>query len=107
MKRWKLKNLLLSTFRFFQGCFYAGTIPSFVLLMELVGSSKRGFVGTVSGLWFSFGIVLYAGLAYFVRDWRELVVILNVAGLVVPASMLCAHFFLMKLCQKLIYLKGK
>jgi uncharacterized membrane protein len=56
--------------------------------MEYVGSSKRGFVGTVSSLWFSVGIVAYSGVAYFIRDWRELVVAINVGGLMVPFAML-------------------
>ncbi|CAG0918728.1 unnamed protein product [Notodromas monacha] len=80
------RSYLLS--KFFQGCFYAGTIPSFVLLLELLGPSRRGAVGTLSGLWFSIGIILLSGVAYFVQDWKEFVLVINVGGLVVPALLL-------------------
>ena len=62
--------------------FNSGVITScFVLRIEIVGTSARSFAGLVGGMFFSFGFVLLAIFAYFIRDWRLLVIVCTVYGL--------------------------
>lgn len=49
---------------------------AFVIGTELVGPSKRVVAGIVIEIFFSFGYMLLAILAYFVRDWRMLQLII-------------------------------
>lgn len=62
--------------------FNSGVITScFVLRIEIVGTSARSFAGLVGGMFFSFGFVLLAIFAYFIRDWRFLIIVCTVYGL--------------------------
>ncbi|XP_041369553.1 organic cation transporter protein-like [Gigantopelta aegis] len=45
---------------------------AFVIAMELVGPSKRTFVGLVIEVFWCIGLIILSGLAYFIRDWRHL-----------------------------------
>lgn len=50
------------------GCF----LLAFIIGTEFVGPSKRVIAGVVIEIFFSFGYMLLAILAYFIRDWRVL-----------------------------------
>ncbi|VDK29051.1 unnamed protein product [Gongylonema pulchrum] len=49
-----------------------------VIVMELVGPSKRKIASVISGLFFSFGQILLGCLAYFIRDYRYLQLAISV-----------------------------
>ncbi|XP_064650765.1 solute carrier family 22 member 15-like [Lineus longissimus] len=59
--------------RFMTGFHCGGAIlVSFVLLTELVGSSKRALCGMLMQLFFAVGIMVFALFAYFIREWKTL-----------------------------------
>ena len=45
--------------------------------MELVGPKKRMFVGIVVEMFWSVGVMLLGGIAYAVRDWDKLQMIMS------------------------------
>ncbi|KAK3098565.1 hypothetical protein FSP39_020715 [Pinctada imbricata] len=57
--------------RFFVGFSCAGLfMTGFVLGMELTGPSKRVWAGVVIEYFFAIGLVVLAGLGYFIRHWK-------------------------------------
>ncbi|CAH1118752.1 unnamed protein product [Phaedon cochleariae] len=59
--------------RFLLGIANGGTVvTSFVMCLEVVGGKWRTVVPILYQIPFGFGISIMAGLAYFMRDWREL-----------------------------------
>lgn len=57
--------------RFIIGTSCAGIFMSgFVLGMEIVGPSKRVWAGIVIEYFFAIGLVVLAGVAYFIRHWK-------------------------------------
>ncbi|XP_033127195.1 organic cation transporter protein-like [Anneissia japonica] len=60
-------------FRFIVGFTNIGTyLAAFTIATELVGPSKRTFVGMVINFYTSAGLIIYGLLAYLIRDWRYL-----------------------------------
>ncbi|XP_023328824.1 solute carrier family 22 member 3 [Eurytemora carolleeae] len=77
--------------KFCVGFFEAGSILSiFVLANELVGPSKRGLIGVTLQSFFAIGIVIVAGIAYQVQNWRELTLLISFIGL----PLVTYHFFI-------------
>lgn len=59
--------------RFFIGAACASIfLVGFVIAMEMVGPSKRLWAGTFWQTWFAVGLLILAGVAYLLRDWRKL-----------------------------------
>ncbi|CAL8399272.1 unnamed protein product [Arctogadus glacialis] len=59
--------------RFVVGAAVSGVwINSYVIGVEWTCTSKRGFVSISSLSFFSVGLIMMSGVAYFVRDWRNL-----------------------------------
>ncbi|XP_059153490.1 organic cation transporter protein-like [Physella acuta] len=59
--------------RFLTGISISGLfLAIFVLGMELVGPSKRMFVGIVVEIFWAAGVMILGGIAYFIRDWNYL-----------------------------------
>ena len=56
-------------------------LVSFVLTTELIGATKRGMVAMIMPIVFAIGIMLFAGLAYLVTEWRTLTVLTALPGL--------------------------
>ncbi len=54
--------------------------PNAFLGMELVGPSKRVVAGMVIEFFFTAGMLLLGGIAYFIRTWRILQVIISIPG---------------------------
>ena len=61
----------------------AGLVASYVLCMEVIGSSYRSFAGMVFHVFFSLGYPLLAVMAYYIRSWRTLFVVTTLSGAVV------------------------
>ena len=60
------------------GFFLAGIVLNlFVLAAELVGSKYRAFAGTSIWFFFTFSLALCGLQAYFIRDWRLVIINLN------------------------------
>ncbi|XP_023555093.1 solute carrier family 22 member 3 [Octodon degus] len=58
-------------FRFLQGVFGKGTwITCYVIVTEIVGSKQRRIVGIVIQVFFTLGIIILPGIAYFIPNWQ-------------------------------------
>ena len=55
-------------------------MPIFVMVTEFVGARHRHISG--NAIWFSWVAALLSlgGLAYFIREWRTLTIVLGVLG---------------------------
>ncbi|XP_034746789.1 solute carrier family 22 member 6 [Etheostoma cragini] len=63
-------------FRFLSGMAVSGIILNAVSLkVEWIPTRERTLVGTLTSFFFTFGQVILAGLAYWLRDWRKLQVV--------------------------------
>eukprot|EP01025_Chloroclados_australasicus_P064356 TRINITY_DN8586_c1_g1_i1.p1 TRINITY_DN8586_c1_g1~~TRINITY_DN8586_c1_g1_i1.p1 ORF type:complete len:521 (+),score=52.49 TRINITY_DN8586_c1_g1_i1:254-1816(+) len=68
-------------FRTLTGVGVAGIgLASFVISTEPLGSSYRGFAGIISQAFFAVGLMLLAGLAYMIPNWRFLNLITGVSS---------------------------
>lgn len=60
-------------FRFLSGMAVSGIILNGVSLkVEWIPTKERTLVGTLTSFFFTFGQMILAGLAYWLRDWRKL-----------------------------------
>ncbi|CAN9501230.1 unnamed protein product [Ophioblennius macclurei] len=60
-------------FRFLSGMAVSGVILNGVSLkVEWIPTKQRTLVGTLTSFFFTFGQMILAGLAYWLRDWRKL-----------------------------------
>ncbi|XP_078100661.1 solute carrier family 22 member 6 [Sander vitreus] len=63
-------------FRFLSGMAVSGIILNAVSLkVEWIPTRERTLVGTLTSFFFTFGQMILAGLAYWLRDWRKLQVV--------------------------------
>ncbi|XP_040907643.1 solute carrier family 22 member 6 isoform X2 [Toxotes jaculatrix] len=63
-------------FRFLSGMAVSGVILNGVSLkVEWIPTKSRTLVGTLTSFFFTFGQMILAGLAYWLRDWRKLQVV--------------------------------
>ena len=73
--------------RFLCGFCQSGVVlASFVLMNEMIGSSKRALVGVTTQGFFALGIVLLSLMSYYVRNWRELTIYISITG--IPFAMI-------------------
>ena len=69
-------------FRLLSGACCAGvSISSYVLSVEVVDISTRSFAGFLGSIFFSLAYPFLALLAYFIRSWRWLSVVISLLGL--------------------------
>uniref|UniRef100_A0A8C3YD50 Solute carrier family 22 member 3 n=1 Tax=Catagonus wagneri TaxID=51154 RepID=A0A8C3YD50_9CETA len=62
---------VLVLFRFLQGVFGKGTwMTCYVIVTEIVGSKQRRIVGIVIQMFFTLGIIILPGIAYFIPNWQ-------------------------------------
>ncbi|XP_070712123.1 solute carrier family 22 member 6 isoform X1 [Pempheris klunzingeri] len=63
-------------FRFLSGMAVSGVILNGVSLkVEWIPTKERTLVGTLTSFFFTFGQMILSGLAYWLRDWRKLQVV--------------------------------
>ncbi|XP_034238416.1 organic cation transporter protein [Thrips palmi] len=65
-------------------------LVAYVIALEMVGSKKRLIAGTVCQMFFSFGYMLTALVAYLITDWRHLQIALTLPGL----AFMCYWWFI-------------
>ena len=69
-------------FRLLSAVSSAGVIlSSYVLSVEIVGISARSYAGIAGSAFFSLAYPFLALLAYFIRSWRWLSVVISLLGL--------------------------
>uniref|UniRef100_A0A914DPL7 Major facilitator superfamily (MFS) profile domain-containing protein n=1 Tax=Acrobeloides nanus TaxID=290746 RepID=A0A914DPL7_9BILA len=81
---------LFSIFRLGAGFAHPGIFMIAVVMgMELVGPSKRKIAPVITGMFFSFGEMILAIMAYFIRDYRVLQ-----AAIAIPSMILISYWML-------------
>ncbi|XP_019865363.1 organic cation transporter protein isoform X2 [Aethina tumida] len=69
--------------RFVVGATTSGVfLVAYVIALEMVGPSMRTLAGTVIHMFFSFGYMLTAALAFYIPEWRSLQLALTLPGLI-------------------------
>ena len=76
------KLIIFIISRFFQGFGQTMYSVSFVLLMEITGPKSRVMAGNVMAYSFAIGQMILTALAYYLRDWRN--IMWTLAGYVIP-----------------------
>ncbi|XP_067675805.1 organic cation transporter protein-like [Haliotis asinina] len=70
---WANSYALFVVIRFINGASTAGMFTTcFVIGMEFVGPSKRVWAGIISSFFFTSGYLFLTGVAFFIRDWHTL-----------------------------------
>ncbi|KPP66900.1 solute carrier family 22 member 13-like [Scleropages formosus] len=97
-------NIYVYTFlRFVVGTAVSGIIiNTFVLGTEWCGPSKRSLFTFVTHSCYAFGLMLLAGIAYGVRQWRTLQLVLNV-----PLLLLGVYFWVLPESARWLLTQGK
>ncbi|XP_053631579.1 organic cation transporter protein isoform X2 [Cherax quadricarinatus] len=89
--------------RFFMGFFNSGIfLPNFVILMEVVGAEGRTVMGMLYQSCFSLGFMLLPGIAYFVREWRQLELCISV-----PCVLLLLNYWLLPESPRWLMMQGR
>ncbi|XP_046542550.1 organic cation transporter protein-like [Haliotis rubra] len=71
--------IVFAVFRFFTGIAAMSTFMiAFVIGLELVGPSKRTIAGIAIQFFWCFGLFLLALVAYFIREWKYLQIVLSI-----------------------------
>ena len=60
----------------------------FVLTTEFSGVRHRGIAGSLVWIGYEIAVMILAGVAYFIRDWKELTIITSVPGIFYVAGWL-------------------
>ncbi|XP_021364575.1 organic cation transporter protein-like isoform X2 [Mizuhopecten yessoensis] len=76
--------------------------PCMLIPMEMVGPTKRVFVGIIIELLWCIGEVVLCGLAYFIRDWRTLQLVLAI-----PCVLLLAYTVIIPESPRWLLLVGR
>lgn len=71
----------------------------FIAGMELVGPSKRMFVGILVNIFWSLGVMLLGSIAYLIRDWNYLQMAMSFPSLL----LLCYWWWVTNYILQLIY----
>ena len=69
------------------GVFFSGFIVSgYTLLLEVTGMTKRTFVGIAVHMFSPIGVGVLAVTAYYIREWRSLMMISSLLGIILVAT---------------------
>ncbi|KAK3740890.1 hypothetical protein QZH41_013408 [Actinostola sp. cb2023] len=94
---------LFTVFRLLVGVGIGGSgMPMFVLATEFVGVKHRHMAGTCLFYSWALSLLSLGGIAYLIRDWRTLIIVLSVPGIIFVG----AWWFVPESARYLI-LKGK
>ncbi|GAB1598281.1 organic cation transporter protein-like, partial [Argonauta hians] len=84
---WVNNIYLFYALRFLTGIGCSGSyMPTFVLATEIVGLQYRTFVGIIEQAFFSAGLLLLCGLAYWLNNWRLLTTVISIPSFIFAAS---------------------
>ena len=73
---------MFATFRFLFGVMtQAVAVVGYTLMLEVIGASKRSLFAVVVQIFFPLGFCVLAILAYYIRSWRILCVLISLLGL--------------------------
>ncbi|XP_046326538.2 organic cation transporter protein-like [Haliotis rufescens] len=76
---WSSNFVMFITLRFINGASATGMYTTcFVIGMEIVGPSKRVWTGTILGVFFALGMTMLSAVAFFIRDWHTLELVIAV-----------------------------
>lgn len=83
------------------------TIPAvyqipFIIALELVGPNYRSFVTVMTCTFYTFGLMMLAGVTYLIRDWVELTLYTSV-----PFLLYFLYLFIMPESPRWLLMKGK
>ncbi|KAI0240555.1 hypothetical protein LSAT2_008684, partial [Lamellibrachia satsuma] len=74
---------VFTALRFLLGIFLQGTqISGFVLACQLFPAKHRTTAGVLAWIYWPLGMILLAGIAYLNRNWRYLLIVTSLPGLV-------------------------
>ena len=76
---------------------------SYILVIELISPEWRGMAGNAFGIPYAVGYSSLAGVAYYVRDWRNLQLVLTIP----PLIFLCIMIFFIPESPRWCLSKGK
>lgn len=100
---WSPNITVFSILRFFIGLGVFGYFTqSFIIGLELVGPSKRIYTGLIIELIFCLGQLILLAVAYFIRDWQTLQLVLTA-----PSVILLFYWFLLPESARWLLSKGK
>lgn len=100
---WSPSFVVYIILRFITGFTISGLfLVIFVLGMELVGPKKRMFVGIVVEMFWSVGVMMLGGIAYFVRDWDKLQMIVSF-----PVLLLLAYWWVIPESPRWLLARGR
>lgn len=100
---WAPNITVFSILRFLIGMGVFGYFTqSFIIGLELVGPSKRIYTGLIIELVFCLGELILLALAYFIRDWQTLQLVLTA-----PSVILLFYWFLLPESARWLLSKGK
>ncbi|XP_033739709.1 organic cation transporter protein-like [Pecten maximus] len=100
---WSYNYKMFLVTRFFSGFSTLMVFaPCMVIPMEMVGPSSRVFVGIIIELLWCLGEVILCGLAYFVRDWRTLQLIISI-----PCILLLSYTIIIPESPRWLMLVGR
>nr|XP_006823954.1 PREDICTED: organic cation transporter protein-like [Saccoglossus kowalevskii] len=71
------------------GTFVGSYVIAFSYVLEWIGPSRRAFACNSVVVFYSFGYASLAGLAYLIRDWRQLCLVLSLPQIFMLAYIWC------------------
>lgn len=90
--------------RFIIGFASSGSfVTAYVLGAELVGTKKRAWTCMVTQIFFTIGFCILTGVAYFVRNWRILLIILSAPSIILSFSLV----WCVQESPRLLFMKNK